>query len=86
VACRRSLPKRQLVRLVRAGDRVEVDETARQAGRGAYLCPEPACWEKALKGGQLEKALRGTLSREDRQRLQEQGEKMLKEFDCGQGQ
>jgi uncharacterized protein len=95
VACRRSRPKRELVRLVRSGSPtchserseesrgggIEIDITARKAGRGAYLCPEPACWEKALKGGQLEKALRRNLTREDRQRLMEEGQQMLKELD-----
>jgi uncharacterized protein len=87
VACRRSHPKRELVRLVRTtGGEVEIDGAARKAGRGAYLCPEPACWEKALKGGQLEKALRGNLTREDRQRLMEEGQKMLKESTSGESQ
>jgi predicted RNA-binding protein YlxR (DUF448 family) len=82
VACRRTRPKRELVRLVRGADgAVEVDAAAKKAGRGAYLCPEQTCWEKALKGSGLEKALRGALTRADRERLLEAGQKILKELD-----
>jgi predicted RNA-binding protein YlxR (DUF448 family) len=100
VACRRTRPKRELVRLVHAapatchserseesrGGAIEIDVTGRREGRGAYLCPEPACWEKALKGAALEKALRGTLSRHDRERLLAEGRKMLKEMTGAEGQ
>lgn len=58
-ACRRTDAKRGLIRLVRDADgRVRVDPTGRQAGRGAYLCHDQACWETALKRRALERALR----------------------------
>ena len=57
VACRRTDAKRGLFRLVRdAEGRVTVDPTGKQAGRGAYLCHDPACWEQALKRRGLERA------------------------------
>ncbi len=43
-----------------------VDAGGRQAGRGAYLCDRPACWDRALQSGMLERALRATLSPETR--------------------
>jgi predicted RNA-binding protein YlxR (DUF448 family) len=86
VACRRARPKRELVRLVRAGGGVEIDTTAKREGRGAYICPEAACWEKALKGAALEKALRGPLSRDERERLMDQGRKIVKETTGAEGQ
>ena len=59
VACRRTDAKRGLFRLVREADgRVAVDPTGKRAGRGAYLCHDPACWEQALKRRGLERALR----------------------------
>ena len=59
VACRRTDAKRGLFRLVRDADgRVAVDPTGKRAGRGAYLCHDPACWEQALKRRGLERALR----------------------------
>jgi predicted RNA-binding protein YlxR (DUF448 family) len=70
VACRRVSHKRALVRLVRtaSGD-IEIDRTGKKEGRGAYLCPERVCWEKALKGKQLSVALRGDITQENREKL-----------------
>ncbi len=70
VACRSTSGKRDLVRIVRTPDgAVEVDMTGKKAGRGAYLCANPACWAEALKKGRLDSALRVKLSTDDRLRL-----------------
>lgn len=70
------------MRLVRTpGGEVEIDTAGKKEGRGAYLCPERACWEKALKGTQLEHTLRGGLSRESLQRLAAAGEEITKGAD-----
>jgi predicted RNA-binding protein YlxR (DUF448 family) len=48
-----------LVRLVRTPEGIlAVDRTGKQNGRGAYLCRQRSCWEAALKGRQLGKALK----------------------------
>lgn len=70
VACRRVKSKRELVRLVRtASGEVEIDTTGRKEGRGAYICPERTCWEKALKGKQLEVTLRAGINQANRDKL-----------------
>jgi predicted RNA-binding protein YlxR (DUF448 family) len=70
VACRTSRPKRDLVRVVRTPDgRVELDETGRAAGRGAYLCRDAACWNTALDRGALGRALEVPLPAELREAL-----------------
>ncbi len=69
VGCREVLPKRTLIRLVRTPEGVKVDLTGRLPGRGAYLHDRRSCWERALKKGALARALRVTLTQEDRQRL-----------------
>ncbi len=57
IACRQVQGKRQLVRIVRTPEgAVQLDETGKRSGRGAYLCRRAACWEKALRGKQLEHA------------------------------
>lgn len=67
VACRAVRPKRELTRIVRtAAGEIVVDPTGKRNGRGAYLCPQRGCWEKAIRGQQLEHALRGTLTEKDR--------------------
>ena len=60
VGCRQRRPKRELVRLVRRTDGVVVrDASGGAAGRGAYMCIEAVCLERAMKGGRLAQALRG---------------------------
>lgn len=59
VGCRQASGKRQLVRLVRTPDgTVEIDETGKRPGRGAYLCRHRSCWQIALQERRLEYALR----------------------------
>ncbi len=58
VACRGHDTKRGLYRIVRTPEgQVEPDPTGRRNGRGAYLCGQAACWEKALASGILARAL-----------------------------
>ncbi len=65
VACRTKRPKRELIRIVRTPDgRVEVDESGKRNGRGAYLCRQRRCWERALKRGSLARALRTSITAE----------------------
>ena len=58
VACRQMQPKNKLLRIVRteSGGAV-VDRTGRLNGRGAYLCPKQACFDRAIKTRALERAL-----------------------------
>jgi len=69
VGCHRTLPKRQLVRLVYTEEGVRVDLTGRLPGRGAYLHDRRSCWEQALKKGTLARALRVTFTEDDIARL-----------------
>jgi hypothetical protein len=58
VACRGHDTKRGLYRIVRSPEgQVEPDPTGRRNGRGAYLCGQEVCWEKALATGILARAL-----------------------------
>jgi predicted RNA-binding protein YlxR (DUF448 family) len=57
LGCRRRRPKRAMVRLVRRADG-HVDAGGAAAGRGAYVCAEVQCLERALKPGRLAHAFR----------------------------
>jgi predicted RNA-binding protein YlxR (DUF448 family) len=71
VACRTTEAKRGLVRIVRtATGTVEVDETGKKPGRGAYICKTSECWDKALRGKILEYALKTAITAEDKAALQ----------------
>jgi predicted RNA-binding protein YlxR (DUF448 family) len=73
-----------MIRLVRtSGGDVEIDASGKKEGRGAYLCPDKACWEKALKGKHLEHALRGSVTQADLERLFQSGKDLLKELISG---
>ena len=59
VGCREEGGKRGLIRLVRGPDGAAApDPTGRAPGRGAYLHPDPACWQVARRRRSLERALR----------------------------
>jgi predicted RNA-binding protein YlxR (DUF448 family) len=65
VSCRDRSAKRTLVRIVRTPEGVvEIDPTGRRNGRGAYLCDDPACWERALRSDTLARALNTTIDAE----------------------
>ncbi len=59
VGCQEMRSKRELIRVVRTPEEsIEVDHTGKRSGRGAYICPNAECLEKAIKGRRLEKALK----------------------------
>ena len=70
VGCREVLPKRRMIRIVRAAEGVQVDPTSKLAGRGAYLHDRRECWERGLKGA-LANALKATLTSDERVKLEE---------------
>ena len=56
--CRKQKNKNELLRIVKNKDNIiNVDEIGKQPGRGAYICYEMECLEKAKKSKKLEKAL-----------------------------
>jgi len=72
VGCRTSRPKRELVRIVRDPQgELHVDATGKLAGRGAYICPDIACFDAAVKGKRLEKALERSIPPEVIEALRE---------------
>jgi len=64
------MDKRTLTRLVRTKDEgVVVDRTGKRNGRGAYLCDDPACWDKAMTSHILDQALRAEIAASDKENL-----------------
>ena len=44
LGCREMKPKRELIRVVRSSDgAISLDFRGKAPGRGAYVCPNPAC-------------------------------------------
>ena len=78
VSCRTVKAKQELIRLVRVTDgSVAVDSGGGQAGRGAYLCRTAECWGVWLRGSQLERVLRTTLTQGNREQLIRYGKDLL---------
>jgi predicted RNA-binding protein YlxR (DUF448 family) len=56
--CRQVRAKRSMTRIVRATDgTIAVDPTGKVAGRGTYVCDDPACREPAQLAAGIQRAL-----------------------------
>lgn len=57
VGCREMKPKRELIRVVRSPEgEISLDFRGKKPGRGAYVCPDPACLKRARKSNALGRA------------------------------
>ena len=73
VACRQMRPKNEMLRIVRTEDgQAVIDRTGKRNGRGAYLCAEQACLDRAIKTRALERALEIAVDETVRERLREE--------------
>ena len=58
MGCRERKAKKELIRVVRGTDgTVTLDFGGKLNGRGAYICPNPGCLQKAQKSKALERSL-----------------------------
>ncbi len=63
VGCRQMKEKSQLIRVVRSPEgEVSLDDKGKKPGRGAYLCPDPACFKRAVKSKALERTFHTPIS------------------------
>jgi Predicted nucleic-acid-binding protein implicated in transcription termination len=63
-------PKKELVRVVRNKEgEVSVDLTGKKPGRGAYVCKNSECLQKALKTKRLDRNLEVSIDEEIYTRL-----------------
>ena len=57
LGCREMKPKRELIRVVRSPEgEISLDFKGKAPGRGASICPAPACLKQAIKAKALERA------------------------------
>ena len=70
VGCREMRPKASLIRVVRSPEGViSLDPGGRKPGRGAYVCRDAACLQRAIKQKQLERQLETALTPETAEAL-----------------
>lgn len=55
LGCKESKDKKELIRIVKQNDgKIFIDKTGKANGRGAYICNNIECLEKAIKSRRLE--------------------------------
>ncbi|PYG88411.1 hypothetical protein LY28_01259 [Ruminiclostridium sufflavum DSM 19573] len=57
LGCKEMKPKKELIRVVKNNEgEINIDLVGKKPGRGAYICRNVECLEKAIKAKRLEKA------------------------------
>ena len=72
IGCNQIKPKKELIRIVKNKEgNIFIDKTSKANGRGAYLCDNIECLEKAIKTKKLDRALNKNFSEEIYNKLKE---------------
>ena len=58
VGCRMMKNKKELIRILKTDEGIIIDDTGKKNGRGAYICPESECLQKAIKCKGLERSFK----------------------------
>lgn len=57
--------KKEMIRVISDNEgNISIDATGRKNGRGAYICPDMKCLEKAMKNKGLERTLKAKVPEE----------------------
>ena len=59
IGCKCKKPKKEMIRIIRTPDgKIEIDETGKKSGRGAYICGDVKCLDIVLRENSLKKSLK----------------------------
>jgi len=73
IACQDRDAKKQLIRIVKnKEDKIFLDPTGKANGRGAYICKDTECLQKAIKSKALNRAFKTDVSQEVYENLLEE--------------
>ena len=65
MGCNSKKDKNELIRIVKNNkNEITVDKTGKLEGRGAYICNNMECLEKAIKSRRIERAIEAKISDE----------------------
>ncbi len=65
VGCRQEKEKREMLRIVKSAENlISLDETGKMNGRGAYICRNIECLQKAVQSKGLERSLKTSIPEE----------------------
>ena len=74
--CKVHKPKKELIRVVKSPEgEISIDFNGKKSGRGAYICNDISCLEKAVKTKQLERAFSCAVPSDVFQKLREELQK-----------
>lgn len=77
LVCREMKPKQELLRVVKTKDgKIFADPTGKAGGRGAYICKNSVCIEKAAKTNALSRCFCAPVAQETYELLREATEKV----------
>ena len=73
MGCQEMKSKKELIRIVRTPEgQIVIDKTGKKSGRGAYICPQMECLEKAIRHKAVERALETEIDETVYQTLREE--------------
>ena len=79
VGCREMKPKKELIRVVKCKTdededayEISLDLTGKKSGRGAYVCKNLQCLQKARKAKKFERALECTIPEDVYDRMEQE--------------
>lgn len=65
IGCSEMKPKRELLRILRTEEEgIILDATGRKNGRGAYICPNAECLQKARRSKGIERSFKTAVPEE----------------------
>lgn len=64
IGCNAMKNKKEMIRIVKNEEGIDLDKTGKKNGRGAYLCDDMECLEKAIKSRGLERSFKMAISKE----------------------
>lgn len=65
IGCNEVKPKNELLRIVKDKENnISIDLTGKKNGRGAYICADEQCLEKALKSNRLSRIFEQNIDKE----------------------
>ena len=76
IGCGESKAKKELIRIVKQEEDISLDITGKKNGRGAYICNNVECLEKAIQTKGLDRSFKMQVSKEVYDRLKTDMEKL----------
>jgi len=77
LGCDEMLGKKGMLRVVKTKEgEISIDETGKKNGRGAYICRDMECFNKAQKKHSLERSLKCSISEEIYEKLRQEIEEL----------